>query len=253
MQAQTEKRLYTLLIIVFIAFLVVNSIMAYAILTQSSRVAPVGPGGEQTKTINVSGVGTVTASPDRAHVSFAVWTEATTATDALTSNSNKMNKVIKALTDAGIPMDQIKTTSYSVEPVIQYPEKSAEPPKIVGYIARNEVQVTLTDVTSVGRIIDTAVVGGANVVSSVYFTLSESKEAEFRNEAIKEAVKDADSKAKTIASSLGVQLIGPTSISLGYEYPIARYEKAASADVETPIVPGPLTITANVQVAYSFK
>ena len=253
MQAQTEKRLYTLLIVVFLAFLVVNSIMAYTVLTQSSRVVPVGPSGEQIKTINVSGVGTVTASPDRAQVSFAVWTEAVTAADALTSNSNKMNKVIKALTDAGIPMDQIKTTGYSVEPVIQYPEKSAEPPKIVGYIARNEVQVTLTDVTSVGRIIDTAVVGGANVVSGVYFTLSESKAAEFRNEAIKEAAKDADSKAKAIASSLGVQLIGPTSISLGYEYPMAQYEKAASTGGETPIVPGPLTITASVQATYSFK
>ena len=252
MQTQTEKRLYALLILVVIGVLVLNSIMVYAILTKPTKIVPIGNGGTQTNTIIVSGTGSVTATPDRAHVTFAVWTQAITATDALTSNAEKMNKVIEALTDAGISMDDIKTTSYSVEPVIQYPERSSEPPKIVGYIARNEIQVSLADVASVGKIIDVGVVGGANVVQSIYFSLSESKADQLRDQAIKEAVQDADSKARAIAESLNLKLVGPTSISLGYEYPVPVYEKAAEA-ISTPIVPGPLTVSANVQVTYSYE
>jgi len=253
MQAQTEKRLYALLVLVVIVFLVVNSFMAYMILTKPTRVIPVGTGGTQANVIMVSGIGTVTATPDRAHVTLAVWTQAVTATDALKSNADKMDQVIKSLTDAGVSKDNIETTGYSLDPIIQYPEKSTEPPKIVGYMARNQIEVTLTDVSSVGRIIDASVVGGANVVQSIYFTLSESKAIQLRDQAIQEAVKDADSKAKAIAASLNIKIVGPTSITLGYEYPMATYEKAAAGAATTPIMPGPLTVTANVQATYSFE
>lgn len=253
MQAQTEKRLYALLVLVVIGFLVVNSIMVYAILNKPAKIVPIGTGGTQANTIAVSGTGSITATPDEAHVTFAVWTQAVTATDALTSNADKMNKVIKALTDAGIPMENIKTTGYNLEPIVTYPEKPTDTPKIVGYMVRNQIEVTLTDVMSVGRIIDAGVMGGANVVQSIYFTLSESKSAQLRDQAIQEAVKDADSKAKTLAQSLNVKLTGPTSITLGYEYPGPVYYEKAGAAQTTPIIPGPLTVTANVQVTYSFE
>jgi uncharacterized protein YggE len=252
MQTQTEKRLYALLILVVIGFLVVNSVMLYAILSGSQRITLVEPGEKESNIISVSGVGTVTATPDRAHVTFAVWIDAATATDAVNLNAEKMNRVIEALTDAGIPTENIETTSYSLEPVIQYPEKGIGPPKIVGYVARNEVEVTLTDITSVGRIIDKTVAAGANLVQGIYFTLSDGRAAQVRDQAIRAAVKDADSKAKAIAESLNVKVVGPISISLGYEYPMVQYAKAAEAGT-TPIVPGALTITANVQATYRFE
>jgi len=105
--------------------------------------------------------------------------------------------------------------------------------------------------TSVGKIIDTGVAGGANLVQGIYFTLSESKAAQLRDQAIEEAVKDADSKANILARSLNVKIVGPVSVSLGYEYPVVPYEKMASA-ATTPIIPGPVTITATVQITYSF-
>jgi len=253
MQTQTEKRLYALLILVVLGFLVANSIMVYALLNRSMKIVPVETGGTQTSTIAVSGFGAVTATPDTAHVTFAVWTQAVTAADALRSNADKMNQVIKSLTEAGVPPGNIKTTSYSLEPIIQYPSSNTETPKIVGYMARNEVDVTLTDVTFVGKTIDIGVVGGANVVQSIYFTLSESKSAQMRDQAIQEAVKDADSKAKTIAQSLNIRLVGPTSITLGYEYPIPMNSYQKDVSQATPIIPGPLTVTANVQVTYSFE
>jgi uncharacterized protein YggE len=253
MQAQTEKRLYALLILAVISFLVLNSVMVYAILNKPIKIVPVGTGGTQVNTISVSGTGSITVAPDEAHVSFAVWTQAVTATDALSSNADRMNKVIKALTDAGVAMENIKTTAYSLDPIITYPDKATETPKIVGYMARNQIDVTLTDVTSVGRIIDAGVAGGANVVQSVYFTISDSKSAQVRDQAIQEAVKDADSKAKVLAQSQNLKLTGPTSITLGYEYPGPVYAERIGAAQTTPIIPGPLTVTANVQVTYSFE
>ncbi len=253
MQTQAEKRLYALLVLVVLGFLVVNSAMVYVLLNRPMKISQAGTSIIQTNTIAVSGSGAVTATPDIAHVTFAVWTQAFTATDALRSNADKMNQVIKSLTEAGVPSGNIKTTSYSLEPIIQYPSSNTETPKIVGYMARNEVDVTLTDVTSVGKIIDTGVGGGANVVQGIYFTLSESKSAQIRDQAIQEAVKDADSKAKAIAQSLNLKLVGPTSIALGYEYPVPMSTYQKNAGEATPIIPGPLTVTANVQVTYSFE
>ena len=254
MQVQSEKRLYALLVLVVVGFLLVNSIMAYAVLTGAPKVISIEPDEKEANIIVVSGTGTVTATPDRAYVTFAVWSEAATATQAQTSNAEKMNQMIKALTDAGVSMDAMKTIGYSLEPVFYYPEKSAEPPRIVGYIVRNEIEVKLTDVASVGRIIDLAVAGGANLVTGVYFTLSDGKAAELRDEAIQEAVKDADSKAKAIAESMNVKIIGPVSVTLGYEYPVPKvfYERMAAAQ-PTPIIPSPVTVTANVQATYSFS
>ena len=165
MEDRTEKRLYTLLILAVLAFALVNSFMIYATYIGAPKAIP------EQKVIVVSGTGSVTADPDRAYVTFAVWTDGATASEAQALNAEKMSRVIKALTDAGVPVDSIKTTGYSVEPVIQYVEK--EQPRIVGYVVRNQIEVMLTDIASVGSIIDVSVAGGANAVQSVYFTISD--------------------------------------------------------------------------------
>jgi len=214
-------------------------------------------GGEQVKTINVVGVGTVKAKPDRAVVSLSVVTRGNTAVEAYQLNTEKMNGVIAALKEAGIPENRMETTGYSLNPVRSYPKD--EEPVIVGYECRNSLKVTLEDLGMVGEVIDRGIKAGANQVSSVSFTLSEESKEKLRFEALSLAVKDAKAKAETIAEAAGVTLIGPTSISLSSiptpPMPVV-YKEAALVGAAAPpqiVAPEELSVTVNVSMVYEFK
>jgi uncharacterized protein YggE len=64
--------------------------------------------------------------------------------------------------------------------------------------------VTIRDINNIGMIIDAAVEQGVNNVGNISFTIKES--SLFYSEALKLAVEDAQSKAITIASKLGVRV-----------------------------------------------
>jgi len=119
----------------------------------------------------------------------------------------------------------------------------------VGYAARNAIQITLSDFGLVGRALDAAINAGANEVQGVMFTLSKEAFSNIEKQALQAAIQDADSKAKAVASSLGVTLLGPISITPGYVYQ-PMFEKATLAANQTPIQPGSLEVTVNVQIAY---
>src|SRR5512136_970004 len=69
--------------------------------------------------IHVSGSGSVTGTPDRAQLTFAVQTENVNVKTAQSENAMRMNAVIDALVTAVIPKDQMKTTGYSIYPVYE--------------------------------------------------------------------------------------------------------------------------------------
>src|SRR5919109_1162406 len=76
--------------------------------------SPAASPGIGTRTITVTGTGTVSAVPDRAEFSFGVTTEARTATQALAANSADMRKVIDALKGAGVAAANIQTQTVSL-------------------------------------------------------------------------------------------------------------------------------------------
>lgn len=209
-------------------------------------------GTEVRDVIAVSGEGTLYAKPDQAQISLGVLTQAQTADAAQQSNAEKMNQVIEAILDQGIAENQIKTKGYSLSPIFEYPNEG-KAPLIVGYNCRNTVTITLSDINIVGKIIDVSVAAGSNEVESVYFEFSEAKASELLDEAIQKAVEDADAKAKTLASSLGVQIVGPTQVSIStFALPRAYVDRAPTGEI-TPIAPGELKFTINIQVTYAFK
>jgi hypothetical protein len=214
---------------------------------------PPFPEGE--RTINVAGIGVAEGKPDRAIVSLSVVTREDTAVKAYQLNAEKMNSVIAALKEAGIPEDLMETTGYSLNPVWRYPR--GEEPVIIGYECRNSLKVTLEDLDRVGEIIDKGVNAGANQVSSVSFTLSKEAREKLKLEALSLAVKDAKAKAETIAEAAGVTLVGPTSISLS-EIPVptpVRLEVKGAVVPAPPeiIAPEELSVTVTVNVVYEFR
>lgn len=243
----SSKRPYYLAAIAIVAIVLVSVVATTRpINIQTTNQA----NGSSQKTLQVTGVGTVSAQPDQAIIVLGVQTQAATATQASSENADAMASVLSALANLGIDKDSVKTVSYSLTPIYDYKQDQTSPPKIVGYAARNAIQITLSDFSLVGKALDAAINAGANEVQGVMFTLSNKALGDVEKQALQVAVQDADSKAKAVASSLGVTLLGPISVTPGYVYQPLMYEKASVAASQTPIQPGTLEVTVNVQVTY---
>jgi len=251
MSETQEKRLYALVIILVVAVSLLGGFALY-MSYRAPTMTPQLPGAEQ-KTISVSGVGTVSTSPDIGWFTATVVTRAGTAAEAEQLNNNAMSRVISALKNAGIADKDIQTVDYRLEPIYQEAKEPGQMTILVGYSVRNSVRVTVNDLPSIGKMIDLAISNGSNEVSGIYFGLSKAKEQQAQAQALDLAVKDASNKAKTIADSLGVMLAGPISVSLGYYYAPVRMDLKEVAAQPVPIQPGQLEYTVNVQIAYAFS
>ncbi len=206
----------------------------------------------QVKTLQVTGEGTVSATPDEALLLLAVQTQSASANQASSDNAAIMSNVMGALVNVGISKSAIQTVSYSLTPVYQTNQDKTVPAKIVGYTAQNAIQVTLSDFSLVGKALDAAVGAGVNDVQGVIFTLTQATYANIQQQALQLALQDGGNKAKAMASTLGVTLLGPVSVNPGYISQPAPQRLAASA-VETPIQPGTLQVTVNVQITYQIS
>ena len=128
--------------------------------------------GSSEHVIQVSGSGSVTGTPDRVQITFAVETESPDVKVAQANNALAMNNVMDALVAAGVPKDQMKTTDYTITPVYQDDTGGILSSKVKTYQVTNSLQVTLKDTNTTGQIIDTAVTAGANKVNSIQFMKS---------------------------------------------------------------------------------
>jgi uncharacterized protein len=196
--------------------------------------------------ITVTGSGSVSAKPDRAIVSTGVQSRAGTAQEAHDTNNQAMQGVIGAIKEMGIPERSIQTNGISLYPATD--EKNA----IAGYIAMNNVTVTLDDLNQAGPVLDAAVKAGANSAGNVQFTMKDS--TALRNQALTAAVADAKAKAAILAEAGGMTLTGITSISeAGTSEPMLQAlagKGAAAAGPTTPVEPGQITVAAQVVVVF---
>ena len=222
----------------------------------------------------VSGEGQSRQVPDLAIFSAGVVTQGKTGGDALAANATRMDEVIKALKRTGIGDRDIQTSALSLQPQYSNPEQEAqlrarmtrepyvapvqpEPPRIIGYEARNNVQVRVRKLGEMGRIIDTLVSAGANQVDGPSFTLDDPKAA--LDEARVAAVKDAHSRAELYARAAGLRISRTISISEGGGYypvqPIMVTGRMAGAPPPppppSPVAPGELTLGATVSVQFA--
>jgi uncharacterized protein YggE len=243
-----EKRLFGLVLILVV---VVALLAGVAIYSSYMKPAPVAPqSATEQKTISVSGAGTVSMSPDIGWFTASVVTQAATAAEAEQQDNDAMSKVISALKSAGIADKDITTVEFSLSPIYQDSKDPGKMPILVGYSVRHSIRVTVNDVTALGKMLDLAISSGANEVSAVSFGLSDAKAQQAESQALDLAVKDASTRAKAIANAMGVNLVGPTSVNIGYYAPVSMDLKAGA--VQAPIMPGQLEYTVNVQIAYAF-
>ena len=213
------------------------------LLTASAVFADVETAG-----ISVMGSGEVKAQPDIAYVTLGINTQADDAVKAARDNAEITNAVIAAVMNAGIAKSDIETTGYSVSPVMDY-KKS--PPSTVGYGVSNRIRLTIRDLTRVGSFIDIGVRAGANNVQGVDFSIE--NDTALREQALVKAIAQARTKAQAMADAAGVKLGRLISMSEagGYTPRPMLAGMVKSEAVQTPVIPGELTVSASVSMVYA--
>ncbi|MEO1407538.1 MAG: SIMPL domain-containing protein [Pseudomonadota bacterium] len=195
----------------------------------------------------------VDRAPDLAFINAGVQTDAKTAADALAENAERMNGVFAALKAAGVEERDIQTSNFSVSPNYDYSRDA--PPRLIGYRASNQVRAKVTDLDALGETLDSLVSAGGNTLNGIQFGLEDSSGA--LNEARRDAIVDAVSRAELYADAAGYRIVRIVSISEGgggggYQPPIAL-ARAAVADVESapsPVSGGELQFSASVSLVF---
>ncbi|MDV2683358.1 SIMPL domain-containing protein [Alkalihalophilus lindianensis] len=200
--------------------------------------------------ITVTGEGVVQVVPDRAQLILGVVTEDTTVSNAQQKNNELITEIILALNTLGIPEDQIKTVTYRIEPKYDFIDGQQQ---FRAYEVTHMVQVVVEDLTQTGAVVDVAVENGANMVTSIQFTVADP--TNLYREALQLALEDARGKANAMTNTLNVSLVEtPVKVierSVGG--PVRFYDGAMLSSAATPIQPGSISIQASVEVIYSFQ
>jgi uncharacterized protein len=214
--------------------------------------------------MNVSARGTIQLAPDTAIVNFSVETAGESFEQVVGDNRNRMEQVMVALITLGIPEERIQTTSFDVTPQYAPPPRRRpdepikyEPPKILGYTARNGLKVEVRDLGKVGAVADRALKAGANHFNGIQWVVRDQDPVYLQ--ALAQAAKKAKDKAKTLAQSLDVQLVELLTVQEGgAAVPELRrsFAKASmlmsdgAAESSVPMSPGEIKVEAHVTLLY---
>jgi len=228
-----------------------NGLLLVAMLVPSAAL-----GQERTDppALSIDASASIEREPDRAVVTLAVESEATTALAASQANAATMERVLAALRRAGLPANAIRTVSLQLMPVYSGTGgQRDEAPKIAGYRALNMVRVTVDSIPRVGAVIDAGTSAGANRVAGISFELKDAQAA--REAALTMAVEKARREAEIVARAAGRSLGEPISISLsspmGPPRPMYAERGVAMAQMaSTPVEGGTLEISATVHVVF---
>jgi len=225
-----------------------------------SACAPSGiaanPAASQ-RTLNVTGAGQVSLTPDIAYIYVGVHSENASASDAMTENNSRTQVMIEALKKAGIDEKDIRTTNFSIWQQDKYDPLTGQPSGVKVYSVDNTVYVTVRKLESLGSLLDTLVKAGANNINSIQFDVADKTAA--IKQARDAAVQDAKTQAQELAAVAGVTLGEITSVSF-YEAtssPVMDgFGKGGGGGAEAaavPIQPGQMTLTVTVSMTYEIK
>jgi uncharacterized protein YggE len=227
-----------------------HTILLAALLMFAQQPAPVPPGPP---VLIVSGNASVMAVPDQATVRLGIVRQAPVAQTAQEQANAAAQEILNAVQKAGVAANQIQTARLVLSPVYapRGPE-SRDAPRIVAYNATNTISIRLDNLSIVGAVIDAGLKAGANQLEGVSFGLR--NDLSSRQQALKQAVEEARSKAEVMADALRVGLgevleVSEGGVSILPREPLNGRALAAVA-APAPVSPGEIEVRASVTVRY---
>ena len=202
--------------------------------------------------LSVSANAEARRTPDIANVSTGVVTRAPDANGAMRANAEQMAKVVAAIKAAGVAERDIQTSGVNLNPDYRYAEN--QPPVITGYQASNTVNITVRDISRLGKLLDALVATGANQINGPTFDVDDKDSA--YDEARRSAIAKAQARAEMYAKALGQRVRRIVSISEGGGFgmpqpmPMMAMAKAERMQADTPIAPGENVLGVNLDVVF---
>ncbi len=203
------------------------------------------PGSRQ---VTVVGSGEVQGTPDTLTADITMEAVAPDVNGAMNQSGERQQAVIDALAGAGVDSSDITTTDVSVQPQLGGPDNVA----IVGYRARNTIEVKLRDLDSASQTLALIVTtgGDATRINSVNYSIED--DSQMVRDARARAFDDARDRAQQYAQLSGLDLGQVISIS---EAPGARPPVPMPAGPRAelgavPLEPGEQTIGFTVTVIW---
>lgn len=202
-------------------------------------------------TVTVTGHGETSAAPDVARISLGVETQAAEASAALDANNKAMQQLISTLTQQGVAEKNIQTSSFDISPVYRHddPQRNGAP-QVSGYRVSNQVQVKVTNLDSLGKLLDQVVRVGANRIHGIQFDVENADE--LTDKAREKAIENARRKAELLASAAGAKVGRPLQIqesSGGGQPPQPMFRMAMAAE-SVPVAQGEQQLAADITVTY---
>jgi hypothetical protein len=232
--------------------LAVLVLMTYALPSLAQR-----PDTPQPPMLVVSGNAEILATPDEARVSLGIVRQANAAQTAQEQANAIGQQILNEIGKLGVPAQQIQTSRLVLTPIYapRGPD-SRDAPRIVAYNASDTVSVRLENLSLIGPVIDAGLKAGANQLEGVQFALR--NDLPSRQQALKQAIMEARSKADVMADALRVDLTEVFevseggSVTPGYDLPMNGrvFAAAEAAASQTPVSPGQIQVRANVTIRY---
>ena len=213
--------------------------------------------GSDRKTIEITATEKVLVAADIATIKIGYQNLSATKDAAYEENTRKANKIIKAIVDAGVPVEAIETESLKLgREQEQYEAKSDQRAK---YQASQEWQIH-SAAPDAQKIVDIAIAAGANQIESVDWSVKDPHELEAK--AYTAALSRAKSLAEQTASNTGLKLgeilsIANSATSFDREFSPAKeglmYKLPPPAPPPVPLKlqPGTVEREASVTITYA--
>lgn len=207
--------------------------------------------------ITVNGTGEVRVSADTAIISLGVNARDKDVLKAQQKVNENIAGIRAALIEQGVKEENVNTDFINIYPLYDY---SNDQEQLAAYDASSTLAIKVTDMESVGALIDVCFEAGANTLNGISFSASDTEEA--KTEAMKKAVADAKKKAEILAEASGLKITGIEIISEGGVYSYQNnvgnvYAKGmddvveeAEADAGTVVQSAKLIVSASVSITF---
>ncbi len=207
------------------------------------------------RTIAVTGLGEIILVPDMAYINVGVHTEANDVSSAVANNNRQANAIIKAIAKLGVEEKDIQTSNFNVYTMNNYDNMG----NVTGtsFSVDNTLYIIVRDLPKLSEILDAALLAGANQIYGINFDISDRQSALDRARDL--AIEDAENKAQSVATAIGVTLGSIQNVNIvnnSYVQSAAGYQggmgAADSYASSVPISAGQIVVNATVDLIFAF-
>ncbi len=213
-----------------------------------------------TRTISVTGKGTLDMVPNQATLKFSVVSEAQDPEAARAANAASSKAALDVVRDLGIEETKIRLDQLRLAPKREYDNELRRYVE-KGFEVTRSLTVTLEDLDLLPTVIARVVQNGANRLDNVQYGLQDPDAA--RDQTLQIAVLNAQDKAQLMATALGVEIGAPIQIiESGFSAPTPppvpyqaemRAMKADAAPEPAAFAAGEIKVSATVNVVFALK